>query len=84
MKCKYCSSKNIRKAGFAGKNKNQQRYRCNKCKKFSYTKRVVEQKIPDIAIESKLLKSEVGIFGSIKQRVMNIWQLMRIKNKGTS
>jgi transposase-like protein len=84
MKCKYCLSKNIGKAGFVGKNKNQQRYRCNKCKKFSYTKGVVEQKIQDIAMESKLLKNQVGMFESIKQRVMNIWKIIRIKNKGKS
>jgi len=77
MKCKYCSSKNIGKAGFVGKSKNKQRYRCKKCKRFSYDLIIVERKKQDIVMESKPLKEKAVILEWIKERIMNAWKAMR-------
>ena len=77
MKCRYCLNKNIGKAGIFGKYKDKQRYKCNKCKKFSYAKRVVEQKVQDIVIESKPLKDKAGILEWLKQKTMSIWKVLR-------
>ena len=73
--CMYCNSKDT--IGY-GKRKTEsgqkQRYRCKKCKRFSYVWIIVKRKKQDIVIESKPLKGTTMILEWIKQKVMSIWE----------
>jgi DNA-directed RNA polymerase subunit RPC12/RpoP len=79
MKCQYCSSKNIGKAGLFGKSKDKQRYRCKKCKRFSYALIIVEDKNKkqDIAIEPKASKKTITILEMIKEKIKNLWKIIK-------
>jgi hypothetical protein len=77
MKCKYCSSQNIGKAGLFGKSKNKQRYRCKKCKRFSYAWIGVKSKKEDIVIEPKHFKNTTMILERIKQKIKSLWKVIR-------